>query len=401
MRTVQRAFRVSLMALGCAFATLGPAAAYFEAVQQRAWDVERPVEALAEWELAGEAADGQAMLALGRAYVKGPGVPQDFVEAYKWLYLAAGLDSAEAAAEWDALAKEMTAKERAEARKLPRSWRSRVQAVAEKKAKEELKRKFPPGEAFRDCEGCPEMVIVPAGSFTMGSPASDADRNDDEGPQHRVTISQPLAVGKFEVTRKEFERFASVTHHRTEYSCWTVENREWKERSGRGYWDPGYRQTDRDPVACVNWGDAQAYVAWLSRKTGKRYRLLTEAEWEYAARAGTTSSFHFGKTISIDQANYYRRKTVPVGSFPSNGFGLHDMHGNAWEWVEDCWHDSYAGAPTDGSAWNTSGDCDLRIRRGGSFFNYPWILRSALRSWAATQLRSHYNGFRVARTLTP
>ena len=159
-------------------------------------------------------------------------------------------------------------------------------------------------------------------------------------------------------------------------------------RPGDRGWGRGQR-----PVIHVSWKDARSYVGWLSRKTGKQYRLLSEAEWEYSARAGTTGPFHFGSTISTDQANYdgrytygsgrvgvYRRKTVPVGSFPANGFGLHDMHGNVWEWVEDCWHDSYSGAPSDGSAWTTGGECSKRVLRGGPGTSVPRFLRSAYRN---------------------
>ena len=196
---------------------------------------------------------------------------------------------------------------------------------------------------------------------------------------HRVEISKPFTVGKYEVTRAEFARFVEETGRSMGNSCWTYENGDWKERRGRGWKRPGFSQSDSHPVVCVNWEDARSYAEWLSGETGARYRLLSESEWEYAARAGTSGPFHFGSTISTDQANYhgdytygfgrkgvYREATVPVGSFPANGFGLHDMHGNVSEWVEDCWHYSYSGAPTDGSAWTTGGDCPLRVLRGGS-----------------------------------
>ena len=212
--------------------------------------------------------------------------------------------------------------------------------------------------------------MVPAGSFMMGSSSHEEGRDDDEGPVHRVTIPAPFAVGRYEVTRGEFARFVEAAGHSTGNSCHTYEDGGWKDRSGRNWRNPGYRQDNREPVVCVNWEDARAYVNWLSRETGKPYRLPSEAEWEYSARAGTTGPFHFGATISTDQANYdgnyiygsgregvYRKKTVPVGSFPANGFGLHAVHGNVWEWVEDCWHASYRGAPSDGSAWVTGGDC--------------------------------------------
>ena len=164
----------------------------------------------------------------------------------------------------------------------------------------------------------------------------------------------------------------------------------------------------------VNWKDAKSYVAWLSRKTGEQYRLLSEAEWEYAARAGTKGPFHFGSTISSYHANYngkhkygsdrmgvYRKQTVPVGSFPANAFGLHDMHGNVWEHVGDCGHDTYHGAPPGGDAWTAGGDCGKRMARGGSWHNRPDSLRSASRVSFTSGSRGDYIGFRVARTLMP
>ena len=249
---------------------------------------------------------------------------------------------------------------------------------------------------FRDCAECPEMVVVPAGSFTMGSPPSEKGRGDDEGPQHPVTIPAPFAVGKYEVTFEEWD--ACVAGGGICSGDWT---------SDKG-WGRGQR-----PMIDVSWGDAKAYVAWLWWKTNRPYRLLTEAEWEYAARAGTTGPFHFGSTISTDQANYnggthgsgrkgvYRKKTVPVGSFPANKFGLHDMRGNVQEWVEDCWHSSYDGAPSDGSSWGSGGDCGVRVLRGGSWNRGPWYLRAADRFRNPTWSRIINFGFRIARTLTP
>ena len=282
------------------------------------------------------------------------------------------------------------------------------------RAEAEAIERLGPGAEFRECPGCPAMVVVPAGSFRMGSPAEEAGRRDDEGPDHHVSISRPFAVGKYEVARGEYGRFVSATGHSSGTECWTYEDGEWKTRAGRNWRTPGYTQTDSDPAVCVSWEDAQSYIEWLSAETGLRYRLLSESEWEYAARAGTTGPFHFGSTISTDQANYngnfiygsgrkgvYPGKTVPVGSFPPNGFGLHDMHGNVWEWVEDCWHETYSGAPSDGSAWTTGGDCSLRVLRGGSWISLPRFLRSAFRNWDTTSNRVNSNGFRVARTLTP
>ena len=249
-----------------------------------------------------------------------------------------------------------------------------------------------PGDTFRDCGECPEMVVVPSGSFMMGSPESEEGRGDDEGPVRRVTIGYRLAVGMFEVTFREWDACVSD--------------------GGCG----GYRPDDKwgryeHPVIEVSWKNAKGYVEWLRRKTGKRYRLLSEAEWEYVARAGTTTPFHTGRTISTEQANYdgnhtygsgregaYRERTTPVGSFEPNGFGVYDVHGNVWEWVEDCWNISYRRAPTDGSAW-LRGDCDRRVLRGGSWLNEPGNLRSANRLRYSTGDRLIRIGFRVARTL--
>jgi formylglycine-generating enzyme required for sulfatase activity len=254
-----------------------------------------------------------------------------------------------------------------------------------------------PARTLRDCAGCPEMVVVPAGEFLMGSPDGERGRGKDEGPRRKVTVAQPFAVGKFEVTFAEWDACAADNgcKHKPEDQTW-----------GRG----------KKPVINVSWADAREYVAWLARKTGKPYRLLTEAEWEYAARGVTKASdahtaFSTGPTIGYKQANYdanfvygkgqqgvYRQKTTDVGAFPRNAFGLHDMHGNVWEWVEDCYRDSYSGAPTDGSAV-TAATCDLRIVRGGSWNYYPRLLRSAYRYASAPGIRMENIGFRVARAM--
>ena len=253
-------------------------------------------------------------------------------------------------------------------------------------------------KSFQDCDVCPEMVVIPAGGYEMGSPEWEEGRSKREGPLHPVTISAPLAVGVYEVTFEEWDACASVG------GCYGYrpENSPWGSSRGRR------------PVINVSWKDARAYVEWLSRKTGREYRLLSESEWEYAARAGTASPFHYGWTVSTEQANYngrftygygrkgeYRGKTVPVGSFPPNEFGLHDMHGNVLEWVEDCWHGDYKEAPGDGSAWTSGGKCSERVLRGGSWNRNPSNLRSAYREGNSTGDRNSVSGFRVARTLTP
>lgn len=240
----------------------------------------------------------------------------------------------------------------------------------------------PVGQSFRDCADCPEMVVIPAGRFLMGSPENEPGRRSNEGPQREVVVSRPLAVGKFEVTFAEWDACVAAG------AC--------RHRPGDQGWERG-----RQPVINVSWGDAQQYVRWLSGRTGRGYRLLTEAEWEYAARAGTTTPYSFGSAISPSQANFWQsglNRTREVGSFAANRFGLHDMHGNVWEWVEDCYRDSYAGAPSDASQAVTSGGCSARVLRGGSWINDPQVLRAALRDWDSSGNRSGSIGFRLART---
>ena len=276
------------------------------------------------------------------------------------------------------------------------------------------------GDRFRDCSECPEMVVVPAGSYRMGSPSYEQRRQEDEGPVHEVTIA-PFAIGRHEVTVAGFERFVDATGYSAGNSCETFEGGE--ERAGRGWRNPGFGQSGRHPVACVNWNDAQAYVEWLSRETGEEYRLPSESEWEYAARAGTVTAWHWGDESGqcryangLDASMEERypgwdeylgaachdghAHTAPVGSFAANGWGLHDMLGNVWEWTEDCWNGSYAGAPSNGSAWE-DGDCAVRVLRGGSWFNSPSVLRAAVRSGNTSGYRINLFGFRVARTLAP
>ncbi len=267
-----------------------------------------------------------------------------------------------------------------------------------------------PGTVFRDCEGCPEMVVIPPGSFTMGSLASEQARDSDEGPQHQVRIARAFAAGKYEATRGEFARFVQEASYAGSSGCYTWDGKQWNNDTAKSWRNPGFDQTDRDPVACVNWQDAKAYTEWLSRKSGKTYRLLTEAEWEYAARADTTTVFSFGDRITPQSANYGSTasyagsptavsagKTRPVGSYPANAFGLYDVHGNVLEWTEDCYNANYNGAPSDGTAWS-AGDCSRRVLRGGSWGVDPQNLRSANRNWDASSYRINYFGFRVSRT---
>jgi formylglycine-generating enzyme required for sulfatase activity len=233
------------------------------------------------------------------------------------------------------------------------------------------------GKSFKDCPTCPEMVVVPAGSFMMGSNNGDAN----EKPVRKVTIARPFAVGKFEITFDEWDACVSEGY------C--------KHKPSDQHWGRGKR-----PVINVSWYDiTKQYLPWLSRKSGKNYRLLSEAEWEYVARARTTTAYHWGDKFASSKANN-GSKTVPVGHYPPNAFGVYDLHGNVWEWVQDCYKDSYRGAPRNGSAV-TTGKCDRRVFRGGSWGYVPRFLRSAGRVGTYHDYRDDNNGFRVERMLIP
>jgi formylglycine-generating enzyme required for sulfatase activity len=253
----------------------------------------------------------------------------------------------------------------------------------------EAEQALKPGDAIRECaKNCPEMIVVPAGEFMMGSIATEKGYSDDEGPLHRVHIASAFAVSKFEVTFDDWDACASVG------PC--------GQRGTAVY--AGFGRAAQ-PVIYVNWDDAHQYAAWLSRMTGKSYRLLTEAEWEYAARGGTTTAYSWGDEIGNKNANcngcgsqWDGKEPAPVGSFTANAFGLHDMHGNVGEWVEDCYHDSYAEARKDGTAW-LGGDCRFRVIRGGSWEDRPPFVRSAHRGGGTRIASDPSTGIRVARTL--
>lgn len=267
------------------------------------------------------------------------------------------------------------------------------------------------GSLIKDCDVCPELVVIPAGAFVMGSPPSEAGRDADEGPAHKVTLARPFALGKYEVTWDEWDACVRAGY------CAQSKDEGW----GRG----------RRPVIHVDWEQAQGFTEWLAEKTGKQYRLPSEAEWEYAARAGSEKARHWGAAPDracrfanvYDQSGEGKRHwqrygsmyvdgtaifafackdgqadTAPVGSYPPNDFGLHDMLGNVWEWTEDCYNESYSGAPSDGSAWG-AGDCGRRVNRGGSWADSPPRVRSAARDGDAVSNRLSSLGFRVARTL--
>jgi formylglycine-generating enzyme required for sulfatase activity len=254
-------------------------------------------------------------------------------------------------------------------------------------------------QAFRDCPACPEMVAIPAGSFKMGSPASESHRADDEGPQHPVQIRSAFSVSRYPITRAEWKEFVKATGHKDSTNC--LEG-----------------QRDDHPVVCVRWEDAQDYITWLSTQAKQHYRLLSEAEYEYISRANSTTPYGWGDS-SDAQCTYANGAdaatqsahpgwswpmapcndkfpvTSPVGSFPPNAFGLFDTTGNVYSWTQDCWHSNYRGAPVNGSAWEGWG-CDDRVVRGGSWHDVPWWLRAAHRS------KQHSSrddvGFRVARS---
>ena len=296
--------------------------------------------------------------------------------------------------------------------------------------------------------GLPETVLSSAlGGDFPARPVLPKEADEDDGPKTPAPDGEPKksgpsalemeeeleltreerkwvqrglsSSGLYEVTVGEWKRFVDDTGHSTGSECWTYEDGEWKERTGRSWRRPGYEQGDDHPVVCVSWRDAQSYVRWLRKKTGKGYRLLSESEWEYVARGGSETARYWGES-ERGQCRYVngadkavKRKyggwtiascddgyvhTAPVGSYQPNKFGVHDVLGNVVEWVEDCWNGSYRGAPSDGSAWE-SGDCSRRVLRGGSWYDRPRFLRSAYRGWSTTGDRSSDAGFRVVRTL--
>lgn len=275
------------------------------------------------------------------------------------------------------------------------------------------------GKILHDCQNCPKMIVIPSGSFDMGSPDSENGRSDDEGPVHRVNVAA-FALGKTEITRGQFATFVKNTRYNTGGKCWTLVEGKVKERDG-DWRSLGYPQNNNSPVGCINWHDAKAYAIWLSRLTGKKYRLPTEAEWEYAARGNTQTSRYWGENpddacIYANAADKVAQAKIqgasswsvhncvdgfdyaaPVGSFKVNAFGLNDMLGNVWEWTEDSYHDNYKDAPADGSAWQ--GDDTKRILRGGSWNNAPRNVRSAIRNSYQPDLRYSFFGFRLARDL--
>jgi formylglycine-generating enzyme required for sulfatase activity len=294
-------------------------------------------------------------------------------------------------------------------------------------------------KTFKDCSECPEMVIIPAGHFMMGAPIDESGRYSEEGPQHQVSISR-FAAGEFDITLGEWKAFVAATNHTISGGCaWSAlpadsAHKPWDLNPSANWSNLGFPQNDQHPVVCISWNDIQDYLSWLSMKTGNKYRLLTEAEWEYAARAGTTTPFPWGSTATHEFANYGKDTccgglasgrdqwiyTSPVGSFPPNAFGLYDMNGNVLQYVEDCFALYNQGLPKDGSAFevdaplkmtgdlvdmNEKNSCSFRMVRGGDWGDPPKMIRSSYRNWSPgpgitlKDYRSTGLGFRVAKSL--
>ncbi|MBT7758585.1 MAG: SUMF1/EgtB/PvdO family nonheme iron enzyme [Rhodospirillaceae bacterium] len=276
-----------------------------------------------------------------------------------------------------------------------------------------------PGDSFKDCPDCPEMVVLPPGSFRMGD--LNGGLNAMARPVHDVRINHTMAAGKFEISRIEYFTFVTSANHEPKKGCYVQSYGRVKLDPDKNWLEPGLGQTETHPAVCVSWHDADKYVAWLSQRTGHSYRLLTEAEWEYAARAGSTTKYSFGNdedqlcdhgngfdivargnssiSANVDCQDKFAY-TAPVGSYRANKFGLHDMHGNVSEWVSDCNHANYQGAPANGSAWTDAGGCGRHILRGGSFSVSALYIRAAARTSIPPTIRMRGLGFRIARTLS-
>jgi formylglycine-generating enzyme required for sulfatase activity len=279
-----------------------------------------------------------------------------------------------------------------------------------------------PRSSFKDCEDCPEMVALSAGEFTMGSPGGERGRQDVEGAPRRVFIPKRFAIGKFEITVDQFSRFVAETGITAGDLCHVIVAFDqgsliWSQPNA-SFRRPGFELTGRQPVVCVNWHEAEGYAAWLGRRTGKPYRLPTESEWEYAARAGTRTTYSFGddETALCLYARFadlgsrfswhdacrsdaVAHGPLPVGSLKPNPWGIFDMHGNAWEWVEDCWTPNASEIPADGSAFSRPGSCEQGVVRGGSFAAASRRVRSAMRAPVPTTIHRYNIGFRVALSL--
>lgn len=273
---------------------------------------------------------------------------------------------------------------------------------------------------LKDCQDCPRLVVIPSGSFTMGSPETEDGRESGE-TQHSVTISKAFALGKTPVTKGEFRKFVAQTGYNAKGKCFSMDAQGNPGESEIYNWEtPGFDQTDNEPVVCVNALDAEAYSAWLSKKTDKIYRLPSETEYEYASRAGTMTARYWGESqddgctyangIGYEAQKVFWGKlakcddgyifTSPVGIYRPNAFGLYDMLGNAWVWLSDCWQDTYTGGSESEAPWVEQG-CSARVMRGGSYISNYTSLRAAARHKAGAGQRFHNYGIRIARDLTP
>lgn len=285
-----------------------------------------------------------------------------------------------------------------------------------------------PGAVFWDCRGCPEMIVAPSGTLTIGSPNDEEGRRDDEGPQRTVRVTKLLAVGRFEITRDQYQAFLDATGHPVRGMCVTDRRKSgtWEPDPDTNFHDPGFAQAGNHPAACVSWFDAKAYIAWLNARTAGGYRLPSEAEWEYFARAGSTSAYPWGSdvddgcpymngfdtTIVAQKGDLYGGETVPyatcsddhlntspVGAYQPNAFGIFDTIGNLAEWTADCSSSSYEALVEDGT--RTEQDCQTRMVRGGSWGTQPRQLRSAERIRYAPDALDDSIGFRVVKDLAP
>jgi formylglycine-generating enzyme required for sulfatase activity len=278
----------------------------------------------------------------------------------------------------------------------------------------------PPGQTFADCADCPEMMVVPAGRFALGSSEADDNHRENEGPQVAVTIPLPFALMTSEVTRDDYAAFVLQTQRATEKGCFIPDGGEGSRDANADFMKPGFAQGGRHPAVCISWTDAQDYAAWLSQKTGQSYRLPSEQEFEYAARAGRNGTWPWGEEpfakTGCRTANVFDQsgkatyplvedglpcddgfaQTAPVDALAANAFGLKGMIGNVWEWVADCYHPTYEGAPTDGSAW-TEEACTEHGIRGSAYLSNTWQSRFAMRDRIGPNSREVDVGFRLAR----
>jgi formylglycine-generating enzyme required for sulfatase activity len=386
---------------------------------------EDDAEAVRWYRRASDAGYALAQYSLASLYEKGEGVTQDDLQARAWYSTAAaGFPASD-----EHYDKAMNGRARLAARLTLGQIAQADTLAGERITAGNTKRR--PGEIFRDCPTCPELVVVPAGRFDMGSPAGEPEREglsdsnaEDERPVHAVTIARPFAVGRYEITRGEYAAYVEDAKPPLGDKCWVLGGKGpvFEEVSGRSWRDPLYAQTDREPVVCVSWDEAKAFADWLSRRTGQRYRLPTDAEWEYAARAGaqTARPWGDGRDDTCGHANVRDAAfskstgltedvfncddgavhTAVVGSFKANAFGLHDVIGNVAEWTADCHAPDYRKATTDGTALPDKPGC-LRAFRAGGFSNTLSAQRSANRVRSPADSRRSNLGLRLAREMNP